>query len=263
MSKLSLTLCFAIGLAGAIDPDLPSPAPVVRSAFPPGVQRGTSAEVVLSGQNLHDTRSVEFAGRGVKAEIIAAFGSKVKLRITAAPDIEAGRRDYRLTTARGVYVGVFDIGALPEIVEKENNDDWRKPQAISLPMLVNGEIGTEDWDHFKFHADAGQKMIFDVSATRHGSRLDTDVALLDERGEELAWVDDTAIFGDPHLEYTFAKTGDYVVRVGSLNGGGNYRLSAGVLPYAGVPSRPAGSRQAHRDYVHRLSARRGRRNLAG
>ena len=115
MSRLSLILCFAIGLAGAIDPDLPSPAPIVRSAFPPGVQRGTSAEVELKGQNLHDTRRWQFAGRGVKAEIISAFGSKVKLRITAAPDAEVGRRDYRLTTARGVYVGVFDIGALPEI----------------------------------------------------------------------------------------------------------------------------------------------------
>jgi len=232
MSKLSLIWCFAIGLAAAGDPDLPSPAPGVRAAFPPGVQRGTSAEVELSGQNLHDTRSVEFAGRGVKAEIVAAFGSKVKLKVTAALDAEVGRRDYRLTTARGVYVGVFDIGALPEIVEKENNDDWRKPQVIALPVLVNGDIGTEDWDHFRFHAEAGQKMIFDVSATRHGSRLDADVAILDERGEELAWVDDTTILGDPHLEFTFPKAGDYVVRVGSLNGGGNYRLSAGVLPYA-------------------------------
>ena len=162
---------------------------------------------------------MEFAGRGVKAEIISAFGSKLKLEFTAAQDAEVGRRDYRLTTARGVYVGVFDIGALPEIVEKENNDDWRKPQPISLPVLVNGDIGSEDWDHFSFHAEAGETLIFDVSATRHGSRLDADLAILDERGEELAWVDDTTIFGDPHLEYTFAKAGDYVVRVGSLGGG--------------------------------------------
>ena len=133
------------------------------------MQRGTTAEVELRGQNLHDTRSVEFAGRGVKAEIIAAFGSKVKLRITAAPDAEVGRRDYRLTTARGVYVGVFDIGALPEIVEKENNDDWRKPQPISLPVLVNGEIGSEDWDHFKFHAEAGQND--DLRCQRDTARL--------------------------------------------------------------------------------------------
>lgn len=232
MLKLGILFLFITGLAAAIDPDLPSPAPVVRAAYPPGIQRGTSAEVELSGANLHDTRSVEFAGRGVKAEIVASFGSKLKLRVTAAADAEAGRRDYRLTTSRGVYVGVFDIGALPEILEKEDNDNWKKPQPITLPVLVNGNIGTEDWDHFRFHAEAGETMIFDVSATRHGSRLDADVALLDERGEELAWVDDTTIFGDPHLTFTFTKPGDYVVRVGSLNGGGNYRLSAGVLPYA-------------------------------
>src|SRR5688572_15794817 len=118
MSKLTVALCFAIAMGAAVDPDLPSPAPSVRAVFPPGVQRGTSAEVELRGQNLHDIRSVEFAGRGVKAEISAAFGSKVKLKITAAPNAEVGRRDYRLTTARGVYVGVFDIGSLPEIVEK-------------------------------------------------------------------------------------------------------------------------------------------------
>ncbi|MBS1830377.1 MAG: hypothetical protein JST93_34060 [Acidobacteria bacterium] len=231
MLRLGILFLVVTGLGAAIDADLPSPAPVVRAAFPAGVQRGTSAEVELTGANLHDTRSVEFAGRGVKASIVSAFGSKVKLRVVAAADAEVGRRDYRLTTARGVYVGVFDIGGLPEILEKEDNDNWKKPQVVTLPVLVNGNIGNEDWDHFRFHAEAGQTMIFDVSAARHGSRLDADVALLDERGEELAWVDDTTIYGDPHLEFTFAKTGDYVVRVGSLNGGGNYRLSAGVLPY--------------------------------
>ena len=107
-------------------------------------------------------------------------------------------RDFRLTTGRGVYVGVFDIGALPEIRESEKNDDYRKPQPISLPVLVNGIIGSEDWDHFGFKAEAGETLVFDVSATRHGSRLDADLAILDEHGEELAWVDDVTIFGDPH-----------------------------------------------------------------
>ncbi len=232
MTKLGFLCYLTIGCAAPIDPNLPSPSPEVRSAFPAGVQRGTSAEVELSGMNLHDVKSVEFSGRGVNAEIVAAFASKVRLKITAAADAEVGRRDYRLTTARGVFVGLFDIGALPEIIEKEDNDNWRKPQAIQLPVLVNGNIGTEDWDHFRFHADAGQKLIFDVSATRFGSRLDADAAILDEHGEELAWVDDSTITGDPHLEFTFPKAGEYVVRVGSLNGGGNYRLAAGALPYA-------------------------------
>lgn len=231
MRGLYLTFCLGFALQGAIDPDLPSQAPIVRAAFPPGAQRGTTIEVELTGQNLHDAQSIEFAGRGIRAKIADAFASKLKVKITIDATAEVGRREYRLTTSRGVCAGAFDIGALPEVVETENNDHWRKPQPITLPVLVNGVIGNEDWDHFRFHASAGQKMIFDVSATRYGSRLDSDLAILDAQGRELAWVDDTTIFGDPHIEFTFEKEGDYIVRVGSLNGGGNYRLAAGVLPY--------------------------------
>ena len=217
----------------AIDPDLPSPAPRVTGIFPHGAQRGSVTVVEFSGQNLHDATAVQFAGRGVKAEIVSASESKLSLRVTVDSKAETGRRDFRLTTGRGVYVGVFDIGALPEIREAEKNDDFRKPQQITLPVLVNGIINEEDWDHFRFDAKAGETLVFDVSATRHGSRLDADLAILDERGEELAWVDDVTIFGDPHLEYTFEKTGSYIVRVGSLGGNAtaDYRLSVGKLPY--------------------------------
>src|SRR5260370_14306800 len=202
----------------AIDADLPSAAPVVAGVFPHGVQRAASVDVELTGQNLHDAKSVEFAGKGVSAEILSSLGASLKLRVTADRKAEVGRRDFRLTTARGVYVGVFDISSLPEIREIESNDDWRKPQSITLPVLVNGIIGVEDWDHFRFHAEAGETLVFDVSATRHGSRLDADLAILDLHGEEIAWVDDTTIFGDPHIDYTFEKSGDYIVRVGSLAG---------------------------------------------
>ena len=101
----------------------------------------------------------------------------------------------------------------------------------------------------------GRTMIFDVSATRHGSRLDADVAILDERGEELAWVDDTTIFGDPHLEFTFAKTGDYVVRVGSLNGGGQLPAFRGSLALCATHvSCRARSRETDGDYIHGIAA---------
>lgn len=232
MRTLFYLFCCASVLIGAIDPDLPSPAPTVRAAFPPGASRGASVVVELSGQNLYDTRTVEFAGRGVRAEILSALGTKVKMKVTVDPTAEVGRRDYRLTTMRGAYVGSFDIGSIREMGEIENNDDWRKPQPIALPVLVNGNIGNEDWDHFRFHANAGERLVFDVSATRYGSRLDADVAILDLEGRELAWVDDTTIYGDPHVEFQFDRDGDYIVRVGSLNGGGNYRLVAGALPYA-------------------------------
>ena len=223
----------ALSSFGAVDPDLPSLAPKIAGVFPHGAERGSTTEVELSGQNLYDANAIRFAGRGVTGQILSATDSKLKLRVTVAPTAEVGRRDFRLTTNRGVYVGVFDIGGLPEVRESEKNDDWRKPQVVSLPVLVNGIIDNEDWDHFRIEAKAGETLVLDVSATRHGSRLDADLAILDQHGEELAWVDDTTIFGDPHLEYKFAESGTYIVRVGSLGGGPNadYRLSMGYLPY--------------------------------
>src|SRR4051794_14312498 len=149
--RWSAVLVFAVSAFAVVDPDLPSPAPVVNGIFPHGVRRGTSATVKISGQNLHDTQSVEFAGKGLKAEIVSALGSSLELRITADADSEVGLHDFRLHTKRGVYLGVMDVGALPEIQESEDNDNCRKPQPITLPVLVNGIIRSEDWDHFGFH----------------------------------------------------------------------------------------------------------------
>jgi len=245
MSKLfqlcAAAVCVAAASFAAIDLDFPSAAPAVAGVFPHGIQRGASVEVELSGQNLHDAKSVEFSGKGLSAEILSSLGATLKLRVTADKRAEVGRRDFRLVTARGAYVGVFDVSGLPEIRETEPNDDWRKAQPIQIPVLVNGIIGNEDWDHFRFHADAGQTLVFDVSATRHGSRLDADLAILDDHGAEIAWMDDSTVFGDPHIDHTFEKAGDYIVRVGSLAGGPNmdYRLSIGRVPYV-TRTLPAG-----------------------
>ena len=167
------------------------------------------------------------------------------MRVIVDSAAEVGLRDFRLVTTGGTDVGVFDLGE-SEILEVEDNDDWRKPQVIKLPVLVNGTIRSEDWDHFQFHAAAGETLIFDVSATRHGSRLDSDLALLDKQGNELAWVDDTTIFGDPHLVHTFEKEGDYILRVGSLAGSANadYRRMVGSLPYLNR-TMPAGLESGH------------------
>src|SRR6478672_588835 len=123
--KIALTfLC--IGLAAnavaALDPDLPSAAPVVNGIFPHGAQRGTSSMVKLSGQNLQNAESVEFAGKGVRAEVVSSSGSSLQLRVIVDSAAEVGLRDFRLVTTGGTYVGVFDLGAIPEILEVEDND---------------------------------------------------------------------------------------------------------------------------------------------
>src|SRR6185436_11753522 len=101
--KCLLALVAVCGVIEAAELELPSPAPVVRSVFPGGVQKGTTAEVTLTGQNLQDTLAIEFAGRGVTGVIEAKAKGKLTIRVTAE-GAETGRRDYRLTTSRGSYV---------------------------------------------------------------------------------------------------------------------------------------------------------------
>jgi len=213
--------------------ELPSLAPVVRSVFPHGAQRGTSAEVVLLGDNLHNAVSLDFAGTGVSAQILSSARSMLRARIAVGSAAEVGVRDFRLTGGGGSYVGRFEIGSLAEVLEAEPNDDPRKAQRVSLPGVVNGVILSDDFDHFQFAAQSGEFLFFDVKATRISSRLDASLAILDDKGNELAWADDQYIYGDPRIEFRFERTGNYVVRVGSLQGNKNsdYRLVAGRVQH--------------------------------
>ena len=75
--------------------EIPSLAPTVRSVFPHGLKKGTTAEIEFRGQHLDGTQSITFARRGVTAEIIVSRGGSVRARVTALPDAETGTRDFQ------------------------------------------------------------------------------------------------------------------------------------------------------------------------
>ncbi|HKV53376.1 MAG TPA: DVUA0089 family protein, partial [Candidatus Binataceae bacterium] len=122
------------------------------------------------------------------------------------------------------------------------NNDIAHAQAIDFPVLMNGTIRAGDYDYFKFSARPGETLVFDVSAGRNQSGLDSVLSLLDERGTELAYIDDYYWFKDPHLAYTFRSAGTYYLRIYGTGESGSenadYRLIAGEMPhvYHAMPS---------------------------
>jgi len=222
-------------MSGGLGQNLPDVAPTVRSVFPLGGRRGEAVEVRIQGRNLDDAQAIEFARSDIQARILRSEFFSLTASFVIGPGAPTGAQDYRLITRHGTYVGVFHTSDLPELRESEPNNDIAHAQPITLPIIINGVADSGDYDVFRFHASAGQTLIFDLIATRANSRLDGALGILDERGNELDFNDDYYIHKDPHLAFPVKRTGDYFIRVAATSEGGSrfgsYRLVAGAVPY--------------------------------
>jgi hypothetical protein len=134
--------------------------PFVTSVFPLGGKTGARTAVDLKGWNLPTTRLV---------------------RATAEHTVG-------LPNTNAVP---FAVDNLPEILEKEPNDQPKTAQKLKLPVIVNGRIDKPgDQDVFRFDGKAGEEIVAEVMARRLDSPLDSILRLTDSKGKQLAVNDD-------------------------------------------------------------------------
>jgi len=183
--------------------------PRLDGLFPMGGRRGERVEVELIGRNL-------------------PAGARKVLMIE--PEAPLGSQEVRTRTEAGLSNPVpFVIGDLPERLEEEPNDDPQKATAIAPPITINGRLQEPgDRDAFRFRAEAGTRLVFEVEAGRLGAPLDGLLELMDAEGNVLAR-DDDAVAPDPRIEQAFEKGGEYTLVLSDLlKGGGSlyaYRLT--------------------------------------
>jgi hypothetical protein len=224
--------------------------PMVTHALPVAVQRGKTADVSVEGQmNFAGAYKVLFEGSGLAAEVVpGAAGQKppvrsVKLKVTAAPDAPLGVREFRVATAHGVSsVGQLLVVDDPVVQESGDNNTLATANPIKPPCVVCGRIeAAEDVDYYKFHAEAGQTLTFEVHCARLQDKIhdlqkhaDPMLTLYDADGRELAANDDF-YFADPMLTHSFTRAGDYYVQVRDSKYDGDprwvYALTVSDRPY--------------------------------
>jgi hypothetical protein len=207
--------------------------PMITHTYPVAVQRGKTTELVVEGQmNFAGAYKVLVEGSGVQAEVIAESPPKsdapkpppvrtVKLKLTPSADAPLGVREFRIATALGLSsVGQLVVVDGPVVVETANNNTADKATELKLPSVACGKIeAAEDVDWFKFHAEAGQVVTFEVWCARLQDKIhdlqkhaDPMLTLLDASGKELASSDDGR-FADPLCAYRFEKAGDYLLQI--------------------------------------------------
>src|SRR5207237_5759074 len=113
-------------------------APTLTHFFPAGAQVGTTAAVTATGTFDKWPVGVWVSGHGVSA---TAAKEKGKLAVTVAADATPGVYWVRVHDETGASAPrPFVVGTLPEVVEKEPNDEVEKAQAVGQPAVVNGRL---------------------------------------------------------------------------------------------------------------------------
>jgi hypothetical protein len=201
----------------------------LTSIFPAGGQQGQTLTVELSGSNYgyfpgaKDVIIDGPPGITVRDLKLKANDRALDATFVIAPDAPLGRRSVRVLNERTGLTNMlyFSVGRLPEALEAEPNNDLTAPQAVTLPVVVNGRVDPQaDVDGYAFDLAAGQRVIaaaFAHAIDSHGQYknygfVDCTLQLIDPQGRIVAEAGDTLGL-DPQVEFTAKETGRYTARV--------------------------------------------------
>ena len=236
-SRVLLTASLAVSLAWCAAA-VQAASPSLGGTSPRGAQRGTEVEVVLSGGQLEDAQEILFYEPGIevaKFEVVNPTTVKVLLKI--APECMLGSHRLRIRTATGISdLRPFFVGALPEVIEKEPNNDFAAPQPVPMNVTVNGTAENEDVDYYIVDAKKGDRITAEVEGIRLGITLfDVYVAIMSAARFELSSSDDNAlVWQDGIASIVAPEDGKYIIQVRESSYAGNgaclYRMHVGNFP---------------------------------
>jgi hypothetical protein len=265
---LGLIMLAACGTAAAQQPLPPGlPSPRIQFVFPAGAKAGPTPqvrlfgialrhnpEVTVTGTDLEEPEKLLFSHAGIKAEYIAPKlpTPDPKKKDNPTPKANPGPHKFKLTVDASVPPGIYDvrfvgkwgvsnprsfvIGNLPEVAEKEPNNDVPEAQRIAIGTTVNGVIASgTDVDYTVFAGKKGQRVVVSCFAGSIDSRVNPMIEIFDGNGHKLTTnrnYRDTDALADLILP----ADGDYYVRLSQFTyqGGGPdhfYRLTVSTAPW--------------------------------
>ena len=188
--------------------------PAVGFVFPLSVQAGQATDVTLGGSYLDRARRITCECTDLKATIRSGGPLNVQARVEASDAAMPGPRFLVVETPKGPSNRIlFRVTGWPSIVENEPNESREQAQTVPTPAIIEGKIATvQDSDMFRFHADAGERLAFNVLSARSGARGHVATILMTAEGRVVDR--NLSYFGtDPYLDHTFDEAGDYVLTI--------------------------------------------------
>lgn len=191
------------------------PLPRLDIISPPGAKMGTSLpEVTLTGTDLEDADKLIFSHPGLTATVFVPPEPKepkvdpknpppkknppamkkggpvttVKFTVNVAANVPPGQYDVRTVNKYGVSnPRTFVVGDLPEITEKEPNNDVPEAQKVELNTTINGTFNNPaDVDLYSITVKKGQRVVLACLAGSLDSKAKPLVEVYDANAKKLA-----------------------------------------------------------------------------
>ncbi len=256
-------LLLAVPPAQAQQPLLDStyPSPRFISIVPPGGKAGTVVEAAVAGVDFDEPEKLLFSAPGFKADLVSETpapdpkaprpGRRQRgqpnapevavFKITIPPDAPLGITDVRFVGKWGVSnPRAFMVGDLPEVQEKEPNNDVPQAQRVDLNTTVNGTIANAtDVDFYVFAGKKGQRVLISCLTSTIDSRLLADIQVYDGKNRMVGSGRNYS-GNDALADCSLPDDGDYYVRLceftntANIPGGPSeyfYRLTISTGPW--------------------------------
>ncbi len=191
-------------------PEVQHRLPAVASVFPQGSQPGERVRVEILGQHLDHAARIVFLDPAVTGKLIEVEPTRLAAEIVSVAGGALGPHYFRVISPRGASnASLFRLGSQPHRTESEPNSAMDRSETVPVPVTINARLERDDdFDFFRFHAGAGETLVFDLRAARNGSGLDAALILLDGRGRKLEHDEDRFIW-DPFFVHRFVEDGFY------------------------------------------------------
>lgn len=174
---------------------------------------------MLEGNYLDRVQSVRPEDDELQAEVVDSSFTRVRLRVGSRSDAQPGLYGLRLITKRGISNPVrFRLTGWESIYEREPNDRQTEATLVRPGTSVNGVVEhVNDSDFFKFHAQAGETLAFNLLMGRNGYAISGEtghftLTLLSSKGVVLSTVFGVFLM-DPYFQHRFTVEGDYYLVV--------------------------------------------------
>lgn len=211
--------------------------PAITHTVPAAILPTGSTRLTLHGDKLAAPLRI-WTSANVKVTVVSVEAQKATLEISPQEELALGPVGLWVATADGPSMPIaLLVDDLPSTAEQADNHAPVSAQTVGVSAAVDAAGDGKQFDYFRFHADAGQEITFEVLAQHIGSTLDPVVRVLSEAGDVLLTVDDEPNSPDSRFRHRFEQSGNYLLEIhdNRFTAGGRYRLRIGNFPLINFP----------------------------